>query len=103
MAKGYWIAHVDVKDADAYQQYVEENAKAFEKFGARFIVRGGRFEVVEGASRSRNVVIEFPDFETAVACYRSPEYQYAKSLREAAATSDVIVIEGYEGPQPGSP
>jgi uncharacterized protein (DUF1330 family) len=102
MAKGYWIAHVDVKDADVYRRYIEANAEAFAKFGARFIVRGGRFEAVEGATRSRNVVIEFPDFETAVACYRSPEYQRVKSLRQVAATSDVIIIEGYEGLQPSS-
>jgi uncharacterized protein (DUF1330 family) len=102
MAKGYWIAHVDVRDADIYKKYVEANAEALAKFGARFIVRGGRFEAVEGASRSRNVVIEFPDFATAEACYRSPEYERAKWLRQAAATSDVIIIEGYDGPQPGS-
>lgn len=102
MAKGYWIARVDVNDVDAYKRYVEANAEAFAKFGAQFIVRGGRSETVEGASRSRNVVIEFPDFATAEACYRSPEYQYAKSLRQMAADSDLIIIEGYDGPQPGS-
>ncbi len=102
MAKGYWIARVDANDASIYEQYVEANAEAFTKFGARFIVRGGRFDTVEGASRSRNVVLEFPDFETAVACYTSPEYQRAKLLRQAAAVSDVIIIEGYDGPQPAS-
>lgn len=102
MAKGYWIAHVDVTDPDAYKQYVEANAEAFAKFGARFIVRGGTFEVVEGATRSRNVVIEFPDYESALACYRSPEYQRALSFRKSASTGDIVIIEGYDGPQPGA-
>lgn len=102
MAKGYWIAHVDVTDPDAYKQYVEANAEAFAKFGARFIVRGGTFEVVEGATRSRNVVIEFPDYEAALACYRSPEYQRALSFRKSASTGDIVIIEGYDGPQPGA-
>lgn len=100
MAKGYWIAHVDVTDADAYKQYVEANAEAFAKFGARLLVRGGRSVAVEGATRARSVVIEFPDLATAEACYRSKEYQHAKSLRQSAATSDILNIEGYDGPQP---
>ena len=101
MPKGYWIARVDVHDAEAYKRYAEANAKAFEKYGARFIIRAGRFEPVEGAARGRNVVIEFPSFDDALACYRSPEYQQAMAHREGAAEADIIVIEGYEGPQPG--
>ena len=101
MTKGYWIARVDVTDPEAYKKYVEANGEAFAKFGARFVVRGGDFEAVEGTSRSRNVVIEFPSYEAALACYRSPEYQRAMAFREAASTGDVVVIEGYEGPQPG--
>lgn len=101
MAKGYWIAHVDVTDPEAYKDYVAANAAAFTKYAARFLVRGGDFETVEGAARARNVVIEFPDYAAALACYRSPEYQHAKALRSAASDGDVIIIEGYDGPQPG--
>ncbi len=101
MAKGYWIVRVDVTDPEAYKRYAEANAKAFEKYGARFIIRAGRFEAVEGEARGRNVVIEFPSFEDALACYRSPEYQAALALREGAAVADILVIEGYDGPQPG--
>jgi len=101
MPKGYWIARVDVSDPDGYQQYVAANAAAFARFGARFLVRGGRFEAPEGTPRSRNVVLEFKDYDTALACYRSPEYAAAKVLREGRAKADVLVIEGYDGPQPG--
>ncbi|ADZ68469.1 DUF1330 domain-containing protein [Polymorphum gilvum] len=100
MAKGYWIGRVDVQDAEAYKAYVAANATAFAKYGARFLVRGGSFETMEGAARTRNVVIEFPSYEAALACYRSPEYAVAKALRDTAAVSDLIVIEGYDGPQP---
>jgi len=100
MAKGYWIVRVDVRDGEAYKAYAAANAEAFHKFGARFLVRGGPHETVEGQSRSRNVVIEFKDFATALACYRSPEYAAAKTLRLPAATADIIVIEGYDGAQP---
>ncbi len=100
MAKGYWIAHVDVADADAYKGYVAANAAAFSKYGAKFLVRAGRYEPAEGATRSRQVVIEFADYETALACYRSPEYQVAKSLRDTASHGDLVIAEGYDGPQP---
>jgi len=101
MAKGYWIGRVDVSDPEAYKEYVAANAEAFTKYGARFVVRGGPFESMEGTPRARNVVVEFPDYATALACYRSPEYARALKLRETASTADLVVIEGYDGPQPG--
>lgn len=103
MPKGYWIARVDVSDPDAYKAYVSANAEAFGKYGARFLVRGGRFASMEGASRARNVVIEFKDYAAALACYRSPEYRRALELRLPHATADLVIVEGYDGPQPGEP
>ncbi|MGD0186012.1 MAG: DUF1330 domain-containing protein [Roseiarcus sp.] len=100
MAKGYWIAHVDVADAEAYQAYRNANAVAFAKYGARFLVRAGRGEVKEGALRSRHVVIEFKDYATALACYESEEYARARALREPVSQVDCVVVEGYDGPQP---
>lgn len=101
MAAGYWIARVDVHDVDAYRKYVEANAVPFAKYGARFLVRAGRFEAPEGTSRSRNVVLEFPSYEAALACYHSPEYAAAIALRREASVGDLVIIEGYDGPQPG--
>ena len=69
MAKGYWIAHVDVTDPEAYKGYLAANAIAFAKFGARFLVRAGRGEVKGGALHPRHVVLEFKDYATALACY----------------------------------
>ena len=102
MPRGYWIVHVDVADADAYKTYVAANAEAFAKYGAKFLVRAGAHVVVEGASRKRQVVIEFPDYEIALSCYRSLEYQAAKRLREPASEADLVIAEGYDGPQPTS-
>jgi uncharacterized protein (DUF1330 family) len=100
MPKGYWIVRVDISDPETYKSYVAANAEAFRKFGAHFLVRSGKYETVEGGSRARNVVIAFKDYATALACYRSPEYTAAMKLRLSAATADIIVIEGYDGPQP---
>ena len=101
MAKGYWIARVDVTNPDAYRDYVAANGVAFAKFGGRFLVRGGKFETMEGTSRQRNVVIEFPSYEAALACWTSPEYKKAHKLRANASMGDLVIIEGYEGAQPG--
>ena len=101
MAKGYWIGRVDVHSDEGYKPYALANGPIFKKFGGRFVVRAGKFNGVEGQSRSRNVVIEFPDFETAMACYNSPEYQANIKVRAPHSTAEIIVIEGYDGPQPG--
>ena len=100
MAKGYWIGRVDVKNEEGYKPYAAANAAIFKKFGARFVVRAGKFECPEGTSRTRNVVIEFPDYAAALACYRSPEYQQNIKVRLPHSTADIIIIEGYDGPQP---
>ena len=100
MAKGYWIARVDVTDPAGYQNYVKANAAPFAKYGARFLIRGGQFEAPEGVARARNIVIEFKDYATALACYHSPEYQAAKAFRDNAGIADLLIIEGYDASSP---
>lgn len=95
MAKGYWIATVEVNDPDAYKEYVAANGPVFAKWGARFLVRAGRHEVVEGRMNSRNVVLEFDSYDKALACYNSPEYQDAMKLRLPASEGNLVIVEGY--------
>lgn len=99
-AKAYWIGRVQVNDEEKYKPYALANPAIFKKFGAKFVVRGGKYDGVEGQSRPRNIVIEFPDYATAVACYKSPEYQANMKIRQANAITDLIIVEGYDGPQP---
>jgi len=86
--KGYWIVRVEVKDPEGYKKYLAANAAAFRKYGGRFLVRSGKFESKAGVPRARNVVIEFRD------------YRHAIAERGQSAELDLIVIEGYDGPQP---
>jgi uncharacterized protein (DUF1330 family) len=99
--KGYWIAHVDVTDAEVYKKYLAANSVAFAKFGGRFLVRAGKHLVAKGAAKSRQVVIEFPDYAAALGCLESEEYKRAVEFRDAASLIDLIIVEGYDGPQPG--
>jgi len=81
MPKGYWVGRVDVIKPEGYQAYGVALAEVLRKYGAKFLVRGGTFEAVEGKARGRNIVLEFKDHATALACYRSPDYQAAAALR----------------------
>lgn len=94
MPKGYWICSIEVEDADEYAEYIAVNGPIYAKYGGVLLVRGGQYTAVEGSARSRNVVIEFPSYETALACYRSPEYTDAKVHRLNASTGTLVVVEG---------
>lgn len=95
MAKAYWIARVDVTNEEAYARYRALNAAAFEKFGARFLVRGPAGKVVKGTPRKHHVVLEFADYDTALACYESPEYQAAKVFLDQVGEMDLVIVPGY--------
>ncbi|THF49039.1 DUF1330 domain-containing protein [Allorhizobium terrae] len=94
MAKGYWIARVDVRDAERYKDYISTAKPAFERYGAVFLARGGKTEAVEGKSRARNVIIEFPSLQDALDCYNSAEYQAAVKIRQEVADGEIVLIEG---------
>lgn len=94
MPKGYWIGHVDVTNAENYPDYLKAAQPAYEKYGARFIVRGGKSEIMEGRSRSRHVVVEFESYEQAHACYHSSQYAAARKIRQANAEGDIVIVEG---------
>jgi uncharacterized protein (DUF1330 family) len=94
MAKGYWIAHVDITDSERYRQYAEAAPDVIAAHGGRFLARAGKFQQMEGSGRSRNVVTEFPSFEDAVKCWNSPGYQAARAKREGAGDVDIVIVEG---------
>jgi uncharacterized protein (DUF1330 family) len=96
MAKGYWIAHIDVRDLEPYKSYVPVATAAVAAHGGRFLVRGGSAEQVEGKGRPRHVIIEFPTYEAAMTCYLSDEYAKARALRVPYSIADVVVVAGVE-------
>ena len=93
--KAYWIAKVNVDDKKAYAEYAKRVTPALAKYNGKFLVRGGKFEILEGKDEyERNVVIEFPSVDIAKKFYNSEEYQEAKSFRDGQADFNAIVIEG---------
>jgi uncharacterized protein (DUF1330 family) len=102
LAKGYWGALADVNDPEGYKAYIAENAKAFRKYGGRFLTRGGKAETPQGQTRSRIVVIELPSYSAALECYSSPECAKAMALRRGKSIRDLAITKGYVGSQPAA-
>lgn len=94
--KGYWIAHVQVQDPDAYQAYLAEAPAALSAYGARMLSRGEDFTMLEGdhPPPTRAVVFEFESYETALACYHSEAYQHARAHRLACANATILILKG---------
>ena len=103
MAKGYWIARVDVSNPEGYKSLCgRKRGSRFANMAARFLVRGGRVrERPKGRSRTRNVVIEFPRTTRRRSPATIPRISEGHCAAAADSETDVIVIEGYDGPQPG--
>jgi uncharacterized protein (DUF1330 family) len=97
--KGYWIGHSDVTNPEPYKRYMAADQPPIGRFGGRYLARGGQQEITEGKARSRTVVLEFPSYEAALACYRSDDYQAAKKFRDGNAELDLVIVEGYDGPR----
>ena len=104
MAKGYWLNLSDVTDEAGHAIYAKAVAEYLGGRGAKTLVfsapdgPGGRREVVEGSMRSRQLIQEFPDYESALAAYHSDEYQEIKKLRKNTATIDLVIVEGFDPP-----
>lgn len=96
MNKGYWLVRADITNKEKFSEYVQRIPSIIKQYGGRYLVRAGNSECVEGSTRSRNTIIEFPSYQAAVDCWNSPEYQSAKSLRSGAADLDIVLIEGCE-------
>ncbi len=95
MLKGYWVAHVDVKDQAEFERYKAAAAKPFARYGARFLVRAGQYDIREGEMHPRTVVIEFPTFADALACYDDPDHLAAKAIRDPISSGDLVIVEGH--------
>jgi uncharacterized protein (DUF1330 family) len=88
----YWIGRVKVNDPDQYKKYADQVPAILAKHGGKVLARGGRFQIMEGPGKfNRFVVIEFPTFEQAVACFNSAEYKNAAAFRRDGAAGEVEI------------
>lgn len=92
----YVIVDVDIHDQATYEEYKKLTPASIKAYNGKFIVRGGKTETLEGDWQpGRIVVLEFPDAETAKKWWDSPEYNPAKAIRQRAATTQMLLVEGF--------
>ena len=97
MMPAYIMVEVEILDHERYEKYKQMVPPSLDAYGGKFLVRGGKVEVLEGERKSRRLVIlEFPSVEKAKAWWNSTEYADAKALRQATSRTDMILVEGYE-------
>ena len=91
----YIIVEINVKDAETYERYKQLAPPSIAAYAGRYVIRGGKVETLEGAWQpKRFVMLEFPSAEQAHAWWASPEYAPAKALRQASASTEMILVEG---------
>jgi uncharacterized protein (DUF1330 family) len=91
----YLIVEIAVTDTEVYKEYQKLVGPTLEKYGGRFLVRGGNIETIEGDWRPQRVVIvEFTNVEQARKWYYSPEYTLAKAMRQKATNTRMLLVQG---------
>ena len=90
------IVDITVHDTERYKEYVELVPSLIEKHDGKYLVRGGNVEVVEGNWQpERLIVLEFPSVASARAFLEDPDYQPVAEIRHAAASTNLVIAEGY--------
>ena len=93
----YWVAHAKINDPVEYKRYTDLVPAIIARFGGKVLARGGRFHINEGPEGfHRHVVIEFPTYDQAMACFHSPEYQAAAAFRRNNGAGEVqnVIVDG---------
>jgi uncharacterized protein (DUF1330 family) len=91
----YIIVDIDIHDAPGLEEYRKQVPATVAQYGGRFVVRGGKFEILEGDWQPRRlVVLEFPSVEQARRWYDSEEYRLLKAMRFKASSSNLILVDG---------
>ena len=95
----YFIANLGIRAPEKFETYRQQVAPLVERYGGRYLVRGGELHPMEGdLGVKRFVILEFPSMEAARRFYGSPEYAPLLRLRRECAASDIVLVEGRAPP-----
>jgi uncharacterized protein (DUF1330 family) len=97
-APAYLVVEVDVKDPAAFQKYAAAIPKTLAPFGGRFVVRGGKTQILEGEPTKRIVMIAFDSMEKARGWWESPDYEAIRPIRHSSAVARLYFVEGVPPP-----
>ena len=91
----YFVVEVTVTDPEMYAQYARLVPPTLDRYGGKFLVRGGATQTIEGGWQpQRFVIVEFEDEEHFKRWYHSPEYTEARNIRLNASTSRAVLAQG---------
>jgi uncharacterized protein (DUF1330 family) len=92
---GYWIIRgSEVKDQESFEEYARLWGPIAERYEAKFIAGGNGHETREGEGTPRILIVEFPSYEQAIACYDDPEYQATLEFAHKAYDRDFVIVNG---------
>ena len=92
--KSYWVCiYEKIYNSEKLKEYAMKAKPAVEKYSGKFLVRGGKNRTNDGINSQRTVVVEFPDYDTAIACYDSPKYQEAHDILEGHVLRHHQIVE----------
>ena len=95
MSKGYWLAtYKKIGDLEKLKKYAEVVTPVIKSFGGQALVRGGKYQVLEGGNFIRTVIWEFPNYQKAIECHESKKYQEGWSLAKETTERNLQIIEG---------
>ena len=95
----YLIASIEVQDRDGFDAYRKQVAAVIERYGGRYLIRGGAVHPLEGdLGLKRLVVVEFPSLDAARRFYNSEAYAPLLKLRTGSTVSQVALVEGVASP-----
>jgi len=90
----YLIGRIEVTDPEGYKAYASQTVALAERFGGRFLVKGGAMAQLEGSGPDRHVVVAFPDRKAAEAFYESAEYKAILPIAQRASQRDLVIVDG---------
>lgn len=91
----YLVVDIEISNPAQFEEYRKLAPAAIAKYGGRYIIRGGAYEVLEGEWKpQRLTIVEFDSMEKAKAFYASPEYGAAKKARAGAAKFKALLVQG---------
>ena len=95
MSKGYWLAtYKKIGDLEKLKKYAEVVTPVIKSFGGQALVRGGKYQILQGENFIRTVIWEFPSYQKAIECHKSKEYQKGWSICRDSVKRNLLIIEG---------
>ena len=95
MSKAYWcVTYISIENLEKLKKYAEVVTPVIKSFGGQALVRGGKFQILEGKNFIRTVIWEFPTYQKAIESHESKKYQEGWSIAKESVKRNLLIVEG---------